>query len=143
MRIGLVIATHKRATLVGELLKSIVSQSRLPDVVLLSAVESSDVPEIPALSFPVKVLLGQVGSCKQRNIGIEYLAGCVDVIVFLDDDFWMAISYLEFLPLIVRSWGRPVRLSPTAQPLRAFRLRRQKRCSAIIRLAMAANVLAP
>jgi GT2 family glycosyltransferase len=103
MRIGLVIATHKRATLVGELLKSIQSQSRLPDVVLLSAVESSDIPEIPALSFPVKVLLGQAGSCKQRNTGIEYLAGCVDIIVFLDDDFWMAISYLEELDRLFAS----------------------------------------
>ncbi|XIA64867.1 glycosyltransferase family 2 protein [Bradyrhizobium sp. TZ2] len=103
MRIGLVIATHKRASLVGELLNSIQGQSRLPDEVVLSAVEPSDIPEIPALGFPVKVLLGQAGSCKQRNTGIEYLAGRVDIIVFLDDDFWMAISYLEELDRLFAS----------------------------------------
>jgi GT2 family glycosyltransferase len=103
MRIGLVIATHKRDTLVGELLNSIQSQSRLPDEVVLSAVEFSDVPEIPALGFPVKVLLGQAGSCKQRNTGIEYLTGRVDIIVFLDDDFWMAINYLEELDRLFAS----------------------------------------
>jgi GT2 family glycosyltransferase len=97
MRIGLVIATYRRPSLVGELLRSIQNQSRLPDEVVISAVESSDVPGLPALGFPVKVLLGPAGSCRQRNNGIEYLSGRVDIIMFLDDDFWMGFSYLEEL----------------------------------------------
>jgi GT2 family glycosyltransferase len=103
MRIGLVIATYKRATLVGELLNSIQSQSRLPDEVVISAVDSSDLPDVPALGFPVKVLLGPAGSCTQRNNGIEYLSGRVDIIMFLDDDFWMGSSYLEELARLFAS----------------------------------------
>ena len=103
MKIGIVIATYKRATLVGALLNSIQSQSRSPDEVVISAVEPTDVPELSELSFPLKVLLGQPGSCRQRNSGIEYLCGRVDVILFLDDDFWMAKSYLAELDQLLSS----------------------------------------
>ena len=58
MKIGIVVATHGRATLVRELLERMQSQSRLPDEVVLSAVESSDLPELTKLDFPVKVLTG-------------------------------------------------------------------------------------
>jgi GT2 family glycosyltransferase len=97
MRIGLVIATYKRAALVGALLNAMKNQSRLPDEVVVSAVDPTDLPEFPPLNFPLKILLGQPGSCRQRNSGIEYLSGRVDIILFLDDDFWMASSYLEEL----------------------------------------------
>jgi GT2 family glycosyltransferase len=103
MRIGLIVATYKRAVLVGQFLDSIQNQSRLPDEVVLSAVEASDVPQLPTLRFPVKVLLGRPGSCRQRNSGIEYLCGRVDIVVFLDDDFWMAGSYLEELERLFES----------------------------------------
>jgi glycosyltransferase involved in cell wall biosynthesis len=95
MKIGIVVATHGRATLVRELLERMQSQSRLPDEVVLSAVESSDLPELTKLDFPVKVLLGKPGSCRQRNDGIEYLIGRAEVVLFLDDDFWMSRHYLE------------------------------------------------
>jgi GT2 family glycosyltransferase len=97
MRIGLVIATHRRAALVRELLSSIQRQSRLPDEVVISAVESSDIPELAELGFPVKVLVGEPGSCRQRNKGIEYLTGRADIVLFLDDDFWMSSNYLDEL----------------------------------------------
>jgi glycosyltransferase involved in cell wall biosynthesis len=105
MRIGLIVATYRRAALVGQLLNSIQNQSRLPDEVVVAAVESSDLPEIPALRFPVKVLFGQAGSCRQRNNGIDYLSGRVDIVVFLDDDFWMSSSYLEELERLFDSDG--------------------------------------
>lgn len=97
MRIGLVIPTHKRATIVREFLRSIQHQIRLPDEVVLSVVEQSDLPDLTSFGFPIKVILGQAGSCIQRNKGIEYLAGRVDIVLFLDDDFLMANNYLDEL----------------------------------------------
>ena len=95
MKIGIVIATHRRANLVRELLERIRQQSRLPDEVVLSVVEQADLPELTKLDFPVKVLYGPPGSCRQRNKGIEHLTGRVEIVLFLDDDFWMSKYYLE------------------------------------------------
>ena len=97
MRIGLVIATYKRAALLGQLLSALQLQSRPPDEVVVSAVEPSDLPDLPTLRYPLKTLFGPPGSCRQRNNGIDYLAGRVDIILFLDDDFWMGSSYLHEL----------------------------------------------
>jgi GT2 family glycosyltransferase len=97
MRIGIVVATHKRPIIVREFLDSVQLQSRLPDDVVLSAVERSDAPDLERLRFPVKLIFGNAGSCAQRNRGIEYLTGRVEVILFLDDDFWMAKNYIAEL----------------------------------------------
>jgi GT2 family glycosyltransferase len=39
----------------------------------------------------------------QRNRGIDRLAGTVDAIVFLDDDFWMSRFYLQAVETILES----------------------------------------
>jgi GT2 family glycosyltransferase len=95
MKIGIVVATHRRAALLHQFLDRIENQSRAPDEIVVSAVEASDVPEPGRLQVPLKVLLGKAGSCRQRNTGIEYLTGRADVVLFLDDDFWMSNRYIE------------------------------------------------
>jgi GT2 family glycosyltransferase len=101
MKIGLVVATFRRSWIVCQFLSAIQSQSRLPEEIVLSVVEPSDVPDLSKLKLPTtKVIYGEAGSCAQRNRGIDYLRHKVDVILFLDDDFWLGSNYIDQLKRI-------------------------------------------
>jgi len=97
MKLGLVIATHRRPEIIAPLLAMIGRQSVQPDSIVLSVVDDGDLPDTRQLGSSVVVLKGTPGSCTQRNRGIDHLSGAVDIIVFLDDDFWMAADYLEIV----------------------------------------------
>ncbi|MBY0383504.1 MAG: glycosyltransferase [Xanthobacteraceae bacterium] len=95
MRLGLVIATHRRPEIIAPLLGMIGRQSVQPDYIVLSVVDDSDLPVSKDVGLSTIVLRGPAGSCVQRNRGIDFLHDRADVVVFLDDDFWMAPDYLE------------------------------------------------
>ena len=46
MKLGLVIASHGRPDILQRVLMNLVSQPRLPDDIVVSAVDSADIPEI-------------------------------------------------------------------------------------------------
>jgi len=94
MRIGLIIATYGRPTLVQELLSSIEGQARLPDEIVLSVVNESDVEAEFPKRLRVNVVYSNPGLCAQRNRGLELLRGRADVVLFIDDDFWMSATYI-------------------------------------------------
>jgi GT2 family glycosyltransferase len=100
MNIGIIVASHRRPKLVYEFLSAIQEQSLLPTEIVLSVVETGDVPDFTAINLPIKIIYGKAGSCVQRNKGIDYLCDKVDVIVFFDDDFFPGRNYLEQLELI-------------------------------------------
>jgi GT2 family glycosyltransferase len=97
MKIGLVVASFRRPWMVGRFLSALQSQSRLPEEIVLSVVEPSDVPDLTKTKLPTKLIYGDAGSCAQRNRGIDYLRHRVDIILFLDDDFWLGSNYIEQL----------------------------------------------
>jgi glycosyltransferase involved in cell wall biosynthesis len=72
-------------------------QSRIPDEIVLSVVSESDLPKLDGFNLPIKLIFGTPGSCVQRNRGIDHLQQRTDIILFLDDDFWMSTGYLEVL----------------------------------------------
>ena len=70
----------------------VLSQSRIPDVVLISAVDAADIPDIGCIAS-VRSVFGGLGLTSQRNRGIACLNDSVDVIAFIDDDFIVGEDY--------------------------------------------------
>src|SRR5947207_184517 len=100
MKIGLIIASYGRPELVGQLLATIAEQVRLPDQVVLSLVTEKDFVAGSATSLKIDVVLASPGLCAQRNKGLEFLRDRVDVVLFIDDDFWMSKTYIAELERI-------------------------------------------
>ncbi|KQW33354.1 glycosyltransferase [Ensifer sp. Root1252] len=94
-----------RRDILSAVLPLIARQTRQPDeiYVCLSSPEDMDPSCTDMLACPVTVILSERGLCRQRN---RILAAVnADIILFLDDDFLMAPSYLsELLELFV---GKP------------------------------------
>src|SRR5438445_1183552 len=97
MKIGLIIASYGRPALVRQLLASIERQVRLPDEIVLSVVTDKDFEAAPPGGLKVDVVHSSPGLCAQRNKGLERLGGRVDVVLFIDDDFWMSETYVAEL----------------------------------------------
>jgi glycosyltransferase involved in cell wall biosynthesis len=57
-------------------------------------------PDLAEIKLPIKLIYGGAGSCAQRNRGIDYLRSKVDIILFLDGDYWLGSSYIEQLESI-------------------------------------------
>jgi GT2 family glycosyltransferase len=93
MKLGLVIASHGRPDILQQVLMNLVSQPRLPDVIVVSAVDPADIPQISASIVNVRTIFGDAGLTCQRNRGMSYLIDNTDVIVFIDDDFLVGDDY--------------------------------------------------
>jgi glycosyltransferase involved in cell wall biosynthesis len=87
MKLGLVVPSRGRPEIVRNLLFSLSAQSRIPDEVVLSVVEPTDVPDIASCDLNIKIIFGAAGLCAQRNRAIDYLIDTASIICFLDDDF--------------------------------------------------------
>lgn len=90
------IATFDRREVLRAVMPFLSEQTRLPDRLIISVADPAHIDEevAGALPFPVEIVLGPAGLCRQRNRIIEY-AGTADLVVFLDDDFLLAPSFLE------------------------------------------------
>lgn len=102
MRIGIVIASYGRPELLQRLLSSIELQARLPDEIVLSVVSEADLGAGFSSRLKVNVVRSSRGSCAQRNKGLAFLQDRadqdrVDVVLFIDDDFWMSRTYIREL----------------------------------------------
>jgi GT2 family glycosyltransferase len=96
MKIGLIIASYGRPELVQQLLSSIERQVRRPDEIVLSIVSDEDLSGKSA-SSNIRVVYSRPGSCAQRNAGLAFLQDRADIVLFVDDDFWMSESYIQEL----------------------------------------------
>jgi GT2 family glycosyltransferase len=93
MKLGLVIASHGRADILRRTLDNLLSQSRIPDDVIISAVDPEDVPKACQGVPGIQSIFGGAGLTRQRNRGMSPLLDKADVIVFLDDDFIVGNDY--------------------------------------------------
>ncbi|OCP38392.1 glycosyltransferase family 2 protein [Ensifer sp. LC163] len=84
-----------RRDILSAVLPLIARQTRQPDeiYVCLSSPEDMDPSCVEGLAVRVIVIISERGSCRQRNRILA--AATSDVILFLDDDFLMAQSYIE------------------------------------------------
>lgn len=95
-RVAVGIPTAGRRDTLSETLKQLAAQQRLPDRVILCPAVPNDVDSLvlSALPFATEVVAApSKGSASQRN-AILAAAFDIDIIVFLDDDFFPAVNYL-------------------------------------------------
>jgi GT2 family glycosyltransferase len=93
MKLGLVIASHGRPEILQQVLVNLISQPRIPDDIVLSAVAPADIPEISPSIANIRRVFGNAGLTRQRNRGISCLIDTTDVIAFIDDDFVVGDDY--------------------------------------------------
>jgi hypothetical protein len=97
MKLGLVVCSRKRPDIVGHLLSNIKSQSRIPDEIVLSVVEPSDIPDLSSCELNFTIILGTAGVCAQRNRGLDHFIDRTGIICFVDDDFVLGDDYFSNL----------------------------------------------
>lgn len=97
MRITVIVPTSGRPAVVSRLLSHLERQTRQPDLVIVSATSPRDIGTVRQASFPMSCVFGPPGLCAQRNRGLALCRAGTDIVVFFDDDFVPADTYLEVL----------------------------------------------
>lgn len=95
MRIAVIVATKGRAPAVTRLLGLLEEQTRAPFVVVISATEGADIPDLKSTSLTVEHIFGPAGLCGQRNRALEKMRDRSDLVIFFDDDFAPSPTWLE------------------------------------------------
>jgi GT2 family glycosyltransferase len=93
MKIALVIATHRRPDVLQPVLTNLLSCQRIPDHIIISAVDPADIPKIDLKAANVRSVFGSAGLTRQRNRGMSCVIDTADFIAFIDDDFIVGDDY--------------------------------------------------
>jgi GT2 family glycosyltransferase len=109
LRIAVGIATIGRPELLCAALEELARQSRRPDRVVVCAPNADDV-SVPTGDATVQIVLGPRGLTKQRNAILDAVCD-FDVVVFFDDDFFPAPSYLAVVERVFESHPEIVMLT--------------------------------
>jgi glycosyltransferase involved in cell wall biosynthesis len=106
------IATRGRSTILAETIAFLATQERQPDQILVAYAEPADIGDAAGRFPHVTFVQASLGLTKQRN-AILTLARDSDILLFIDDDFYLDPHYLAiaerfFLenPDVVASTGR-------------------------------------
>ena len=102
MRLVVIIATIGRRELLARLLALLEEQDRPPDEVIVSAPDESHTAPYPARRFELSYVFGKLGSCAQRNLALDHALGRSDIVIFFDDDFLPAKTYLAQVERVFR-----------------------------------------
>lgn len=104
MRVSVGIATNGRRHILQQALQYLCLQSRLPDeLIICSPTDGDIIPGQPeSTPFPVRHVRSGLGLTKQRN-AIVREAGNSDVLLFIDDDFFMCREYIAEMARIFHS----------------------------------------
>ena len=95
MRIAVIIATKGRPQAVNHLLRLLEEQTLAPSVVVISATQGTDIQGPRPTSLTVEYIFGPAGISCQRNRALETVRDRADIVVFFDDDFAPASTWLE------------------------------------------------
>jgi GT2 family glycosyltransferase len=106
------IATHGRCAILTETIAFLAKQARQPDNILVAYADPEDVGNAPTQFPHVTFIQTRLGLTRQRN-AILTLARENDILLFIDDDFYLDPQYLEITerffvdhPEVVASTGR-------------------------------------
>lgn len=96
------IATTGRPTVLTETLRDVAAQTRRPDRILVCPAKPDDVDPagLAAVPLRIEVEFGGAGLAAQRNTLLR-AADSADVILFIDDDFLLAPSFLANLEALL------------------------------------------
>jgi len=111
MKLVVVYATLGRAPILKPVLENLRFQTRLADLIVVSAVSPEDVIGSESSSLHPEIIFGPKGLCAQRNHAMNHLVGRSDIIIFLDDDFIVADDYLEEIEKIFQEYPECVGLT--------------------------------
>ncbi|MDO5643457.1 MAG: family 2 glycosyl transferase [Paracoccus sp. (in: a-proteobacteria)] len=103
MKITVAIATTGRPAMLGEALRDLARQTRLPDRMIVSAAVAEDViaADLTSGPVPVELIFGRRGTTVQRNAVLDALEN-EDIVLFLDDDFMMGADFLAGMDRLFR-----------------------------------------
>ena len=95
LTLAIAIATTGRPAVLTETLREVAAQTRRPDVVAICPAEDRDVDidALATLGLPITYSRGDRGASAQRNALLRDMPA-VDIVLFLDDDFFLAPDYL-------------------------------------------------
>jgi GT2 family glycosyltransferase len=98
--LAVLIATTGRATLLRETVALLASQTRRPDLIVVSAHQPEDVDGLERIdTIPLEIVFSEKGLPRQRNAGIEAIGRRASIVTFFDDDFLPAPTYLQQVEL--------------------------------------------
>jgi GT2 family glycosyltransferase len=95
MWISVGIATNGRGPILQEAIRYIGRQTRLPNELIICSAIGAETGPIPSVDvpFPIHFIQSELGLTKQRN-AILRKANRSDVLLFLDDDFFLCDTYI-------------------------------------------------
>jgi hypothetical protein len=93
-RLVLGIATCGRPMILAETIAYLANQKRCPDKIIVAYADPADVGDAPARFQHVTFIQAELGLTRQRN-AILNLARDSDILLFIDDDFYLDPHYLE------------------------------------------------
>jgi GT2 family glycosyltransferase len=112
MRLAVGIATRSRPSILAETIAFLGKQERQPDQIVVAYAESSDIGDARQQFPQVTFIQTALGLTRQRN-AILSLVQESDLLLFIDDDFYLDPQYLKIteqvfagLPHVVASTGR-------------------------------------
>jgi GT2 family glycosyltransferase len=88
------IATHRRPAILIETIAFLAKQTRQPDKIVVAYAEPADTADAPTLFPHVTFIQTELGLTRQRN-AILTLARDHDILLFIDDDFYLDSQYLK------------------------------------------------
>jgi len=95
MNISIGIATKGRREILAETVSVLRSQTRLADRIFICPAGESDLPRatIEGSDLPIEIVTSSPGLCAQRNAILRQAAD-VDILLFIDDDFFLSADFL-------------------------------------------------
>lgn len=92
-----IIATKGRPQEVSNLLDTLALQTVLPDMIVVSACDPSDIAPSSVIAKNVEIIFGPPGSSVQRNRALSLVSGKGDIVIFFDDDFIPSRYWIEHI----------------------------------------------
>lgn len=87
LRVAVIVASVGRPGQIAQMQRLMTAQSEPPDMLIFSVTSQHDLPEDLPQGPNLRVVLGALGLCTQRNVALDSLGDEFDLVVFYDDDF--------------------------------------------------------
>lgn len=94
VRVAIGIASRGRPSILEQTLKHLAQQTRPAECVLVAYLEHADIAGVAEKHPHVLFLQGSGGSCAQRNHLLDAIGDHFDLVLFLDDDFYLHRDYM-------------------------------------------------
>jgi GT2 family glycosyltransferase len=101
LSIAIGIATRGRPAILAEMIAELTRQTRPPEAIIVCYVTDDDVGDLPVRRPDILFLKAEAGLPRQRNAILA--AAREDVVLFLDDDFLAAPSFLAVLAAVMQA----------------------------------------